>query len=55
MQDYIYGIPKEICAMKAVRLEPNGDGTYTAWIYSTSYTGSHEQCKTWLAVHGESL
>lgn len=41
--------------MQAVRIEPNGNGTYTAWIYSTSYTGSYEACKGWLAAHGEYL
>lgn len=41
--------------MKAVRLEPNSDGTYTAWIYCTSFTGSREQCIHWLAGHGEAI
>ncbi len=39
--------------MKAVRIERNDDGTYTAWIFSTSHTGSYEECKGWLAGHGE--
>ncbi|KGH30838.1 hypothetical protein P353_08230 [Comamonas testosteroni] len=39
--------------MKAVRIESNGDGVYTAWIFSTVYTGSYEACKRWLAGHGE--
>jgi hypothetical protein len=41
--------------MKAVRIEPNRDGSYTAWIFSTSHTGSYDSCKSWLAGHGESL
>ena len=41
--------------MKAVRMESNGDGTFTAWIFSTSYTGSFEACKHWLAGHGETV
>lgn len=41
--------------MKAVRIEPNGDGTYTAWIFSTSHRGTYDECKAWIHAHGESL
>lgn len=41
--------------MKAVGITRNSDGTYTAWIYSTTCTGTYEECRRWLEGHGESL
>jgi|GEM_PF-4051025 hypothetical protein len=41
--------------MRSVRIEPNGDGTYTAWIYSTNFTGTYDQCKAWVQAHGENI
>jgi hypothetical protein len=32
--------------MKAVRLERNADGTWTAWIFSTSFRGTYENAAT---------
>jgi hypothetical protein len=40
--------------MRAVRLERNSDGTWTAWIYSTSFTGTYAECVSWLLGNGES-
>ena len=39
--------------MKSVRLEQNADGTWTAWIFSTYFTGSRSQCMAWLNAQGE--
>lgn len=41
--------------MKPVRLEDNHNGKFTAWIFSTSFTGSYEECQSWLKGHGEHL
>jgi len=41
--------------MKPVRLEDNHNGKFTAWIFSTSFTGSYEQCQSWLKGHGEHI
>lgn len=34
--------------MKIIRLEENANGTWTAYIYSSSYTGTKEQCESWI-------
>lgn len=39
--------------MRAVDLSRNADGTWTARIYGTSYTGTREACLAWLRAHGE--
>jgi hypothetical protein len=41
--------------MKSVELSRNADGTWTARIYSTAYTGSYQQCVDWLRNNGESI
>jgi len=42
--------------LKAVRIESNGDGTYSAYIYDHCiYTGTYEQCQQELSYHGESV
>lgn len=38
---------------KAVELTDNGDGTWTARIYSTTYTGTYAECVAWLRNNGE--
>ena len=40
--------------MKPVDLTQNADGTWTARIYHTTYTGTRERCLAWLHAHGES-
>ncbi len=40
--------------MKSVRIEPNGDGTYSAYIYDHCiYTGTYAECEQELIYHGE--
>lgn len=39
--------------MKPVSLSRNPDGTWTARIYSTTYSGSYAECVAWLRAHGE--
>jgi len=34
--------------MKAVDLWQNPDGTWTARIYDTTYTGTREECLAWI-------
>jgi hypothetical protein len=41
--------------MKAVRLERNNDGTWTAWIFMTSFTGSYSACVSWIRANGEEI
>ena len=41
--------------MNPVRLEDNHNGKFTAWIFSTSFTGSYEECQSWLKGHGEHI
>jgi hypothetical protein len=38
---------------KSVDLTENGDGTWTARIYGTTYTGTRAQCVAWLHANGE--
>lgn len=40
--------------MKSVELSRNPDGTWTAHIFSTTYTGTYEACCSWLRANGES-
>jgi hypothetical protein len=42
---------------KSVRIEDNGDGTYSAWIFSVCYLrkGSNEECKRVLRMNGEEV
>ena len=40
--------------MKAVRIECNSDGSYSAYIFSHCiYTGSYDECVRQLAYNGE--
>lgn len=39
---------------KSVGIEPNTDGSWTAWIYSTRFTGTYDQCLDWLKANNES-
>lgn len=39
--------------MKSVDLTLNSDGSYTARIYDTTYTGTYEACVQWLRNNGE--
>lgn len=41
--------------MQAVRINKNTDGTYTAYIFSTSFTGSYADCVNWLKCNGETI
>jgi len=41
--------------MNPVRLEDNHNGKFTAWIFSSSFTGSYEECQSWLRGHGEHI
>lgn len=41
--------------MKSVDLWQNSDGTWTARIFDTTYTGSREQCIDWLRANGEQV
>jgi hypothetical protein len=41
--------------MKSVDLCRNADGTWTARIFSVTFTGSYEECVGWLRANGESL
>ena len=40
--------------MKPCGLEKNADGSWTAWIYSTRFTGTESECRAWLRANGES-
>jgi hypothetical protein len=39
--------------MKAVDMWRNADGTYTARIFSQTFTGTYEECWAWLRNNGE--
>jgi hypothetical protein len=39
--------------MRAVDLYRNADGTWTARIFSQTYTGTREACVAWLCANGE--
>lgn len=39
---------------KMVEITQNEDGTYTARIFSQTFTGTLEQCREWLWANGES-
>jgi hypothetical protein len=39
--------------MKAVDLWQNPDGTWTARIFSQTFTGTREECDRWLRCNGE--
>lgn len=39
--------------MKAVDLYRNPDGTWTARIFSQTFTGTYEECMGWLRANGE--
>jgi hypothetical protein len=39
--------------MKAVDYYQNADGTWTARIFSASFTGTYEQCIAWIQANGE--
>ena len=39
--------------MKAVELSQNPDGSWTARIFSQTFTGTREQCVAWLRANGE--
>jgi hypothetical protein len=41
--------------MKPVGLEQNPDGTWTAWIYATRFTGTRAECVNWLRMNGEEI
>lgn len=43
--------------MKAVRIEPNSDGTYSAYIYDHCICDhkSYDECVRELSYHGESV
>lgn len=41
--------------MKPVGITRNADGTWTAWIFSTTCTGTYDECRRWLEAHGESV
>lgn len=34
--------------LPTVRIEDNKNGTWTAYIYSTSFTGSYQDCQNWI-------
>lgn len=38
---------------KPVEIYQNSDGTWTARIYSQTFTGTREQCVNWLLNNGE--
>lgn len=39
--------------MTATNLERNADGTWTARIFSSSFTGTYNECLAWLRANGE--
>jgi hypothetical protein len=39
--------------MKAVALTRNPDGSWTARIFATEFTGTYEECVGWLRANGE--
>jgi hypothetical protein len=41
--------------MQAVRCEQNSDGSWTAWIFSVSFTGTYAECVAWVRANGEEL
>jgi hypothetical protein len=41
--------------MKAVDLWKNPDGTWTARIFSQTFSGTYEQCVDWLRGNGEQV
>lgn len=41
--------------MPPVELTKNIDGSWTARIFSTRFTGTYEQCLTWLRANGETV
>lgn len=40
---------------RPVSLDRNDDGTWTASIYSTTFSGSYEECVAWLRANGEQV
>jgi hypothetical protein len=45
--------PLETLTMKAVDVWLNSDGSWTARIFSQTFTGTHEECVAWLRASGE--
>ena len=41
--------------MKSVELTDNHDGTWTARIFSITYTGTREECVAWIRGNGEEI
>lgn len=39
--------------MKAVRLEQQPNGRWIAWIFSTSFEGTYQECIHWFRCNGE--
>jgi hypothetical protein len=39
--------------MKAVAIDKNPDGTYTARIFSSTFTGTYSQCVAWIHANNE--
>ena len=38
-----------------VRIEPNDDGSYTAWFFGESHNGSESECCAWLDAQSKSV
>lgn len=41
--------------MKSIALSQNPDGSWTARIYGTTYTGTYEACVDWLRGNNEEI
>lgn len=41
--------------LKPVRLEQNSDGTWTAYILFSYFTGTKEECERWIRFNGEEI
>lgn len=39
--------------MKAVDLQNNHNGTWTARIFAQTFTGTYDECVSWLRMNGE--
>lgn len=46
---------ERVSKMKSVDIWENADGTWTARIFSTTFSGSKSECESWLRNNGESI
>lgn len=51
----IYLLKWRNAMVPAVALWPNGDGTWTARIFSQTFTGTRQECVDWVRANGETI